>query len=138
ITPEDEENEIQQIELITATALGSPETNGTITVACQTVTIQIQQIILVILTTPQPSATCLSAQATLKAFRDADKIQDRLEKADDRDGSAADKAADKLEKDQEKAQEKALKESAENACGGKAKDKPKDKPTDKPKDRDDD
>jgi len=48
ITPEDEEDELGQIQLIEITALGGNGTVGVVTVTCQTVVIEIQVVIQVI------------------------------------------------------------------------------------------
>jgi len=122
ITPEDEDSEIQQIDLIIVNALGGAGATGTITITCQTVTVQIQEIILVI---TEPRGQCATATAALKNYQAADKSEDQLEKLLDNDG---DKDADKAEDAQEHATEKALHDAQHNACGDPGKPKPKDKP----------
>jgi len=48
ITPEDEESALEHVKLISVTALGAPQTQGVVTITCQTIVIQIQQTIKVI------------------------------------------------------------------------------------------
>lgn len=48
ITPEDEQDELGQIQLIEITALGGNGTVGVVTVTCQTVVIEIQTVIVVV------------------------------------------------------------------------------------------
>ncbi len=48
ITPEDEEDELGQIQLIEITALGGTGTVGVVTVTCQTVVVQIQLVIHIV------------------------------------------------------------------------------------------
>jgi hypothetical protein len=48
ITPEDEESELEHLKLISVTALGAPQIVGVVTITCQTVVIEVQQIIEVI------------------------------------------------------------------------------------------
>ena len=50
ITPQDEENELSEINLIQLTALGDGHSTGTITVTCQTVLITIQETIQITVT----------------------------------------------------------------------------------------
>jgi hypothetical protein len=50
ITPQDEENELAEINLIQLTALGDGHSTGTITVTCQTVLITIQETIQITVT----------------------------------------------------------------------------------------
>ena len=59
VTPQDEENELNDLNLIEVIALGSGTTPGTITITCQTVTITIQETITitVIQETPPPACT---------------------------------------------------------------------------------
>lgn len=59
ITPQDEENELNELNLIEVIALGNGTSTGTITVTCQTVTITIQETIqiTVIQETPAPCTT---------------------------------------------------------------------------------
>ena len=56
ITPQDEENELAELNLIQVTALGDDKTTGTVTLICQTVTITITQTIniTIIQQTPPP------------------------------------------------------------------------------------
>ena len=48
ITPEDEQDELGQIQVIEITALGGTGTTGVVTITCQTVVIEIQTVIKVI------------------------------------------------------------------------------------------
>jgi hypothetical protein len=48
INPEDEEDELAQIQLISITAFGQPGTTGVVITTCQTVVLEIQQVIKVI------------------------------------------------------------------------------------------
>lgn len=45
LTPQDEENELNEISLIELTALGDGHTTGTVTITCQTVVVTIQETI---------------------------------------------------------------------------------------------
>lgn len=53
ITPQDEENELNEISLIKLTALGDGHSTGTVTITCQTVVITIQETITITIT-PAP------------------------------------------------------------------------------------
>jgi hypothetical protein len=50
VTPEDEQNELSQINLIVLTGLGNGQTTGTVIVTCQTVTVEIHLVIQVTVT----------------------------------------------------------------------------------------
>jgi hypothetical protein len=55
VTPQDEENELNEISLIKLTALGDGHSTGTVTITCQTVVITIQETITIIIT---PAPVC--------------------------------------------------------------------------------
>ena len=63
ITPQDEENELAELNLIQIVALGNGTTTGTITVTCETVLITIQETI---------SITVIEATPCTKSERDTD------------------------------------------------------------------
>ena len=50
VTPQDEENELNEINLIELTALGDGHTTGTVTITCQTVVVTIQETITITIT----------------------------------------------------------------------------------------
>lgn len=50
LTPQDEENELNEISLIQLTALGDGHTSGTVTITCQTVVVTIQETIQITIT----------------------------------------------------------------------------------------
>jgi hypothetical protein len=55
VTPQDEENELNEISLIQLTALGDGHTPGTVTITCQTVIVTIQETIQITIT---PAPVC--------------------------------------------------------------------------------
>jgi len=63
ITPQDEENELAELNLIQIVALGNGTTTGTITVTCETVLITVQETI---------SITVIEATPCTKSERDTD------------------------------------------------------------------
>lgn len=50
LTPQDEENELSEINLIELTALGDGHSTGTVTITCQTVVVTIQETITIVIT----------------------------------------------------------------------------------------
>ena len=50
VTPQDEENELSEINLIQLTALGDGHSTGTVTITCQTVVVTIQETIQITIT----------------------------------------------------------------------------------------
>lgn len=60
VTPQDEENELNDLNLIEVIALGDGQSGGTVTITCQTLTITITQTIqiTVIQETPKPEPAC--------------------------------------------------------------------------------
>ena len=50
VTPQDEENELSEINLIELTALGDGHSTGTITIVCQTIVVTIQETIQITIT----------------------------------------------------------------------------------------
>lgn len=58
VTPQDEENELADLNLIQVIALGSGSSGGTITVTCQAVTITIQESIQITVITQTSPPTC--------------------------------------------------------------------------------
>ena len=58
ITPQDEQNELDELNLIQVIALGNGTSGGTITITCQTVTITITQTINITIIQQTPSPVC--------------------------------------------------------------------------------
>jgi len=58
VTPQDEENELNDLNLIEVIALGDGHSTGTITVTCQTVMITIQETIQITVIQQTPSPAC--------------------------------------------------------------------------------
>jgi hypothetical protein len=58
VTPQDEENELNDLNLIEVIALGDGHSTGTITVTCQTVMITIQETIQITVIQQTPPPTC--------------------------------------------------------------------------------
>jgi hypothetical protein len=64
VTPQDEENELNDLNLIEVIALGDGHSTGTITVTCQTVLITIQETIQITITEEAPPAVCKADHET--------------------------------------------------------------------------
>jgi hypothetical protein len=65
VTPQDEENELSELNLIEVIALGDGHSTGTITVTCQTVMITITETIqITIIQTTTPPAVCKTDKET--------------------------------------------------------------------------
>ncbi|HET9849518.1 MAG TPA: hypothetical protein VFR68_13295 [Candidatus Dormibacteraeota bacterium] len=59
ITPQDEQNELDQLNLIEVIALGNGTSGGTITITCQSVTVTITQTINITIIQQTPSPVCV-------------------------------------------------------------------------------
>jgi len=64
VTPQDEDNELNDLNLIEVIALGDGHSTGTITVTCQTVLITIQETIQITITEEAPPAVCKADHET--------------------------------------------------------------------------